>query len=442
MGDDAWTAERLDAVADAVFGALDGAEEATLSFEGEATDFTRFNHARVRQSGHAMQGTFTLRLVDGQRQAGASFGAGEDAAVDAARALALLADLQILLPAMPEDPHLALHDEPWRDRVDARGETGGAAVDHLLDAAADLDAVGLWTEGTLFSGLATSRGHRCWHAAAAAECNWTVYHAGDKASKAIVAGRAINPAELDRQLERQRCELSVIAREAKVIPPGEYRVYLGPRAVYDLLHTTGYYAFGLKEQRAQRSPLMALVDGRRDLAGGITLAATRGRDLLPGFDGAGFPLPERVDLVADGAHAGSLIAGRSAAEFDEEVNAAMEFPLFLDLAGGELDADAAARELGEGLYVGDLWYLNLSDRNDCRLTGMTRFASCWVEGGEIVAPLSVMRFDDSIYRLFGEALAGLTRQRETLLIGSTYFSRTPMGGTVPGMVVEGMRFTL
>lgn len=40
-----------------------------------------------------------------------------------------------------------------------------------------------------------------------------------------------------------------------------------------------------------------------------------------------------------------------------------------------------------------LWYLNFSDRPGGRITGMTRFASFWVEDGRIVAPLNVMRFD-------------------------------------------------
>ena len=47
--------------------------------------------------------------------------------------------------------------------------------------------------------------------------------------------------------------------------------------------------------------------------------------------------------------------------------------------------------LDTGIYVGNLWYLNFSDRPACRITGMTRFASFWVEHGKIVAPVNVMR---------------------------------------------------
>ena len=38
---------------------------------------------------------------------------------------------------------------------------------------------------------------------------------------------------------------------------------------------------------------------------------------------------------------------------------------------------------------------------------MTRFATFWVENGEIVAPVPVMRFDDTFPRMFGEGLIAL-----------------------------------
>ena len=57
--------------------------------------------------------------------------------------------------------------------------------------------------------------------------------------------------------------------------------------------------------------------------------------------------------------------------------------------------------MGTGVYIGNLGYLNYSDRTAGRMTGMTRFATFWVEDGQVVAPLNVMRFDDTILR-FGK----------------------------------------
>ena len=73
---------------------------------------------------------------------------------------------------------------------------------------------------------------------------------------------------------------------------------------------------------------------------------------------------------------------------------------------------------------------------------MTRFASFWVEAGKIVAPVDVMRFDDSVFRLLGDHLVGLTADRELLVNGETYRARNVGSMRLPGAVVRDMAFTL
>ena len=73
---------------------------------------------------------------------------------------------------------------------------------------------------------------------------------------------------------------------------------------------------------------------------------------------------------------------------------------------------------------------------------MTRFATFWVENGEIQAPLNVMRFDETIYRVLGENLLGLTSEREMILDPSTYSGRSTDSGRMPGALVEDFTFTL
>ena len=98
--------------------------------------------------------------------------------------------------------------------------------------------------------------------------------------------------------------------------------------------------------------------------------------------------------------------------------------------------------MGTGVYVNRLWYLNYSDRPAGRITGMTRFATFWVEDGRIQAPLNVMRFDETLYRVLGENLLGLTAEREFLPSGSTYFARSVDSSRLPGALIENFTFTL
>ncbi|MGB5200135.1 MAG: metallopeptidase TldD-related protein, partial [Sedimenticolaceae bacterium] len=156
----------------------------------------------------------------------------------------------------------------------------------------------------------------------------------------------------------------------------------------------------------------------------------------------GFSKPERVSLIADGAYRDSLVGARSAREYGARVNAAGEWPASLDMQPGSLAAGDVLDALDTGLYVNNLWYLNFSDRNQARITGMTRFACFWVEGGEILAPVDVMRFDDSVFRMLGENLLGLTRERELLLDPGTYGGRSTHSVELPGALIEGLAFTL
>ena len=62
--------------------------------------------------------------------------------------------------------------------------------------------------------------------------------------------------------------------------------------------------------------------------------------------------------------------------------------------------------------------------------------------GRIVAPVDVLRFDDTIYRMLGANLEALTRETELLLAPDTYRSRQLASTRVPGALVRELAFTL
>ena len=111
-------------------------------------------------------------------------------------------------------------------------------------------------------------------------------------------------------------------------------------------------------------------------------------------------------------------------------------------AGGDLPIRDALQALGTGLWIGNLHYLNFSDRNACRMTGMTRFATFWVEDGKIVAPVNVLRFDDTIFRMLGENLEALTTETELILETGTYRERALASMRLPGALLSELAFTL
>ena len=108
----------------------------------------------------------------------------------------------------------------------------------------------------------------------------------------------------------------------------------------------------------------------------------------------------------------------------------------LSVSGGDLATRDALEALDTGLAVGNLWYLNYSDRPACRMTGMTRFATFWVETGKVVAPVNVLRFDDTLYRMLGSKLEALTAENFsfTVLGRATYEQMAPVRGVDSGSV--------
>jgi predicted Zn-dependent protease len=242
-------------------------------------------------------------------------------------------------------------------------------------------------------------------------------------------------------MTRVRSDLTVMARPPVTLPPGEYRAYLAPAALREILELVCWEGFSLKAQRSARSPLLRMAQEGLALSPKIKLSEHPASGIGPLFTEGGFVRPPRVALIEQGVYRHSLAGPRSAREFGVPVNGD-EMPAALDLEGGDLPFDQALSALGRGLWLNDVWYCNFSDRYACRVTGMTRFACCWVEDGKIRAPIEVMRFDDSLFRILGPSLVDLTRERELLLDPGTYQGRSTASMQLPGALVETLRLTL
>ncbi len=435
--------ERL---ADELSRGLSADEGFTLSISAEDSTFVRFNHGRVRQPGDVRQATASLRWMNGRRHVTTTLSLTGDLAAD----LAMVTDerdaLRAIVPSVPEDPHLLVSGASVGEvSVHAdRLPDPARVVDAVCARAEGLDLVGILASGGLHRGFASHHGQRSWFTRHAALLDWSLVAGGDKAVKMSYGGTEFSLDELGARVDAGRAQLRALARPAHRLPPGAVRAYLAPAAVGELLDLLGWGAFSLRGQRAGSSPLQRLVDGRERLDPRITLVEDTAGGLGPAFQDDGFRKPDAVPLVVEGAHAGSLVSPRSAVEYGVEHNGAgaWEHPSALALAGGDLPAAHVLEALDTGVFVSNLWYLNHSDRNAGRITGMTRFATFWVEGGEIVAPLDVMRFDDRIYDLFGGALAGLTREVDLLPSASTYGHRSTDSVRAPGLLLHGLRFTL
>lgn len=434
----------FDDLAKAVCSRLHAAEVLLLNLAGETSDFVRFNKGLVRQAGTVHQVELGLELIDGARHATTRTSLTGDFRADSDAVLQLVGELRDRLGHLPDDPFVNYSLDDRGIDLSTRGDLPPmeSVISDLTEASAGIDWVGIWASGAIFRGFANSLGLRHWHETESFNLDWSAYLRADKAIKAGYAGRSWDRNELGRRVESIRNQLEWMEKPARTIAPGVYRVYLAPTAVEELASLMCWDGFSLKSHRTAQSPLAKMVHEGLSLHPAVTFREDNRRGLAPRFSSEGFAKPDSVKLIESGKFAGCLADARSGREYGEPVNAGMEAPESLEVAGGDLPASAALEALDTGLYINHLWYGNFSDRNHCRVTGMTRFACYWVDSGRIRAPINVMRFDDTVYNLLGGQLSGITAERELIQSADTYEARSLSSMLLPGILVNRMAFTL
>ncbi|WP_019140266.1 TldD/PmbA family protein [Noviherbaspirillum massiliense] len=433
-------------LADFIQSRIKGREQSTCWLAAEASDFVRFNRSAIRQPGHVQQISLSLQLIDGLRHAGSRLTLAGDLESDRALIERNLEALRAQLPDLPEDPHLLLSTEPHSTEHIAPSQLPATTsmVDEILDAARDHDMVGILAAGPVYRGFANSLGQRNWHETASFNFDWSLYHSRDKAVKTTYAGFAWDSAQFHAKFGNAVDQLAILGREAMTIRPGPCRAYLAPAALNEIVGMLNWDGLSEKALRTRQSSLRRMRDEGLCLHPSVTLIENTAEGLAPAFQGEGYIKPERLTLIGQGRLTGSMVAPRTAREYGIASNGADngEGMASAELAGGDVPLARVLKELDTGVFIGNLWYLNFSDRANCRLTGMTRFATFWVENGEIRAPLNVMRFDDSVFRMLGDNLVGLTQERELLIDTDTYGARSTASARLPGALVKDFMFVL
>ena len=438
-------AEQFDALVQWLRAAIKAPEQFTLGYDAESSEFIRFNKGKVRQAGQVQQASLSLKLINEGRHADVTLTLGGNPAVDQLRLAQALAQLRETLPLLPTDPYLLLNSEPWHShKVQAQPLPDTAAVLEDIRRAADgVDLVGFYASGPICYGYASSEGAFGWHQANSFNFDWSLFHSNGQAVKASYAGAEWNSLRFTHRMQLAREQLSFLDRPVQALAPGEYRAYLAPAALEEVMSMLCWGGFSAQALASKSSPLQKLYAGDAELSPLVSFDEQVSQSLSPAFSGEGYPRQD-LSLVKHGKANQQLVGSRSAAEYGLEVNGAPEgeAPSSLAMGAGTLEQADILKQLGTGLYISNLWYLNYSDQPAARLTGMTRFATFWVEDGEIKAPVNTMRFDDSVYSLLGSQLEALTAERELLLSASTYDQRQTASNLLPGALIKKLTLTL
>lgn len=448
------THHHFDFLADSIFSELQPGEALNLNLSAENQTYLRFNNSKVRQATDVWQSNLTLNLQSAGRKVACTFDLTGNRNGNLNTLRSLLKHARQEIRALPEDPYIV----PMQNH----GKTSNNNIGRLPQPADLIDCIAKFTEGTGFTGLfaagpqiravRNSAGLDHWFSTESFFMDYSLFTtnaAGDsKAVKNLYADQVWNQDCFLKTLQDDKQRLDLLQRPSLSIAPGNYRVYLAPAAVAELMNMFSWGAVSFNAWKNGHCALHELISGARCLSAKLNIKENFNLALTPRFNSLGELPPTELSIIEKGQLKNLLISSRSAKEYDVISNAADpngwsgEYLRSVELGTGDLAETQVLENLKTGLYISNLHYLNWSDMQNARITGMTRYACFWVENGEMIAPISDLRFDDSLYRIFGSALEALTQESYVSPSIDTYHIRALGGCKTPGTLVDSMLFTL
>ena len=422
-------------------------EHFTVRLSSESSQFTRFNSAKVRQTGYVHDGSIQLTLMANQRSSFRQFTFTGNWEIDWELVSTALQELRDELTLLPIDPYLVLPSGNNISREINIGKllTPEILVPSILEPVANLDFTGMYAGGIVIRGYGDSSGQKHWFVTDSFNLDYSLFMASGQAVKGTFAGSEWNEAAYLAKINDGKQQLEMLSRPVKELPKGQYKTYFAPAAVANLLGMLSWGAISEASIQQGNSALAALSRQEKQLSSKFTLKENFQSGLVPRFNNLGEMAAPELTLIEKGILINSLVNSRTAKEYHKPANGAngSETLRSPEINPGNLAFEKILPSLDTGLYVSNLHYLNWSDRPSGRITGMTRYACFWVENGEIIAPIANLRFDESLYRFWSaENLIDLTNFQEFIPEVGTYESRQLGGSLVPGMLVKNFTYTL
>jgi len=428
-----------------IFNELMPDESLTLTLAQEETLFSRLSNALIRQMTNLNQAYIDFNFIKGNKNLsfGLPFRSTEE---DFVSAVKKLKQSREWIKHLPEDPYL-VRPEFYGKTLDENISTPNSNNDMLseiLEYAGGVDLAGVFSSGDIVRATTNSAGNSHWFKTNNFYLDYSLYNSKQKAVKSLFAGSAWDKAAFHSNLSDSIHKLSMMNIESKKIERGSYRVFLAPSAVSELLGTLSWGGVSMGDHQRGNGSFKDLWAKKKKLSSKFNLSEDFSLGMGPRFNNLGEVANRILPLIEKGELQNFLSSTRTANEYKVESNFAsegegMRSPV---VSTGGLSRENILKELGTGLYLSDLHYLNWSDRETSRLTGMTRYACFWVENGEIASPIQDLRFDESFYSLFGDALIDLTNYSEVIPNTGSYFKRDVGGAKVPGILLSDFKFTL
>jgi len=429
-----------------IFSGLNDGEELNLTLSMEESLFLRFNEGKSRQVTDVTQGTMTFNYQDNGRTFKYSMPYTLDEEKNSRRAKEALHFCREKTKTLPADSFQVSMENLGESIEEFKGElpTLDQVTDMLFEKTKGLDFVGQLAMGNQIRANMNSKGQKHWFLSENFQVDYSFFTDGQKALKGLYAGRNWDSEKFALELENSKKELEILKKPETSLKRGKYKVYLAPAALSEIVDMMSWGGVSYSALKRGRCAFKMLHDEEKSFSPMFNLSEDFNLGLTPKFNERGELSPKELSLVKDGKLENLLINSRTAKEYGMNGNGASAYEGMRSskIETGSLKKSEVLQNLKEGIYISNLHYLNWSDIQKGRLTGMTRYACFWVEDGKIKAPIADLRFDESLYNIFGDNLEAITDFGEVIPHVGSYGQRSLGGKEVPGMIVKDFHFTL
>ncbi|MEO1297862.1 MAG: metallopeptidase TldD-related protein, partial [Cyanobacteria bacterium J06636_16] len=340
---------------DALIPQLNDDETMQVLLIAEDSHFTRFNQARVRQTGTVVNGSLKLVLMVNHRVANESIPFTGEKETDWPVLIVSLQSLREEISQLPEDPYLVLPhgEELSREAYPGQLLASETVVPALLPQLEGLDAAGLYAGGRSVQAYADSSGQRHWFETTTFTLDYSLFTADGQAVKGTYAGRTWNDADYVATLAASKALLGRMTKSRKSLERGQYRTYFAPAAVADLVGMLSWGAIGEASIRRGGSALGPLQRQERSLSPKVHLLEDFSQGQVSRFNQYGELAPLSMSLIESGRLINTLVSARTAKEYGipstfAESGEYLRSPV---LSPGNLPTRDALSILDTGLYI-------------------------------------------------------------------------------------------
>lgn len=433
-------------ISEKMFSLLKLKELLTISFDGEISNFIRINDSKVRQTSNIINANIGLELCIGSKKCFHEFTFTNDVVINLERTKNELNKMRYYINDLPDDPFIVAPKEGESSREVNPGNLldEGVILDSILDPLKSVDCSGIWASGKIFRGNSNCKGVFHWFETDNYSFDFSLITKDEKMVKETYAGNNWIQNDYLSFIENSILKLKSMNNKSLKVTPGKYRTYIAPAGVADLVDMFSWGGISESAIRQGASAFCKMRNENVSLNSKFNLSENFDLGLISRFNSCGELSPIKLDLISSGVLKNTLISSRTALEYNlisnkAEVGEGLRTPI---VETGDLLKNDILKEIDSGIYLSNLHYLNWSDQPNGRITGMTRYASFWVENGEIMAPIDQMRFDDSFYNFFGNNLSKISSSSDVIPDVSTYGGRSLGGVKCPGVIIDDFELTL